>query len=204
MNQFLEIRYSNGRIRNVPTQLHQNNRNAPPKRLYGTVNNPADILTQAGINGLKTKRVSPRLLNQVGPVRGSLSKQAEVVFFSFLFKCGRDTSYLYSGQYFNHLKNQISILLHGSTDMSIASAIRWLIKARVCKKKQQTESKSLAFEKVRELIDSHIARVVTRKFHPRKIEFSNRKNGSVPSRGRLFTASCGIWTKCPLGKRTPL
>ena len=44
--------------------------------------------------------------------------------------------------------------------MSIASAIRWLIKARVCKKKQQTESKSLAFEKVRELIDSHIARVV--------------------------------------------
>ena len=91
-------------------------------------------------------------------------KQAEVVFFSFLFKCGRDTSYLYSGQYFNHLKNQISILLHGSTDMSIASAIRWLIKARVCKKKQQTESKSLAFEKVRELIDSHIARVVTRNF----------------------------------------
>ena len=48
--------------------------------------------------------------------------------------------------------------------MSIASAIRWLIKARVCKKKQQTESKSLAFEKVRELIDSHIARVVTRNF----------------------------------------
>ena len=92
-----------------------------------------------------------------------VTKQAEVVFFSFLFKCGRDTSYLYSGQYFNHLKNQISILLHGSTDMSIASAIRWLIKARVCKKKQQTESKSLAFEKVRELIDSHIARVATRK-----------------------------------------
>ena len=92
-----------------------------------------------------------------------VTKQAEVVFFSFLFKCGRDTSYLYSGQYFNHLKNQISILLHGSTDMSIASAIRWLIKARVCKKKQQTESKSLAFEKVRELIDSHIVRVATRK-----------------------------------------
>lgn len=108
-------------------------------------------------------------LINVWPVRWSLLEQAEVVFFSFLFKCGRDTSYLYSGQYFNHLKNQISILLHGSTDMSIASAIRWLIKARVCKKKQQTESKSLAFEKVRELIDSHIARVVTRKFHPRKI-----------------------------------
>ena len=162
MNQFLEIRYSNGKIRNVPTQLHQNNRNAPPKRLYGTVNNPADILTQAGINGQEIKRAFPQ--NPVGPVRyNPVIKQAEVVFFSFLFKCGRDTSYLYSGQYFNHLKNQISILLHGSTDMSIASAIRWLIKARVCKKKQQTESKSLAFEKVRELIDSHIVRVATRK-----------------------------------------
>ena len=51
LNQFLEIRYSNGKIRNVPTQLHQNNRNAPPKRLYGTVNSPSDILTQAGISG---------------------------------------------------------------------------------------------------------------------------------------------------------
>ena len=50
LNQFLEIRYSNGKIRNVPTQLHQNSRNAPPKRLYGTVNSPSDILTQAGIN----------------------------------------------------------------------------------------------------------------------------------------------------------
>ena len=57
--------------------------------------------------------------------------------------------------------------------MSIASAIRWLIKARVCKKKQQTESKSLAFEKVRELIDSHIARVVTRKSHPRVFQWAS-------------------------------
>ena len=54
LNQFLEIRYSNGKIRNVPTQLHQNNRNAPPKRLFGTVNSPSDILTQAGIHGRLT------------------------------------------------------------------------------------------------------------------------------------------------------
>lgn len=53
----------------------------------------------------------------------------------------------------------ISILLEDSTSKSIAPAIRWLIRAKICKKKPQTETKSLAFGSVKELLDCHLEHI---------------------------------------------
>ena len=60
---------------------------------------------------------------------------------------------------FERYRAMISILLEDSTSKSIAPAIRWLIRAKICKKKPQTETKSLAFGSVKELLDCHLEHI---------------------------------------------
>jgi len=71
------------------------------------------------------------------------------------------------------IKDSINLCLTNHSPTSLAAAIRWLIRAKICKKRSQTENKSLAFESRKELIDSQMEHVQVNELSRFKLMDSN-------------------------------
>ena len=72
-------------------------------------------------------------------------------------------------------KDCINICLSDSSATPLAAAIRWLIKANICKKRSQTENRSLAFESRKEYVDSQMEHVQFNELSRFKLMDSNIK-----------------------------